>query len=305
MKFLSTILTILLTLTLASSVALGETRDISDRQKNTQNILGMTVQELEVAVAMGAIPGAYTVNKFGYNAALTGAPEESVWDIDDLPTTADGPLRCFTNITDTPAALYISSDSATDAGLTVTVEYLIADYVAATTTVTLGADTGATGTEFVQIGSVAILRVNRAYAAGASLTGNIYIHKDSVDAAVKDGIPDTVATDMIAGITAGENQSLQACYTVPAGYVALMTSKCVSNLGTGTPAVTFRERKSVEGAASRTQERLSMADELTICKEVSPPTLYAEKTDIEITGSATTQAAGATFGLILIPEDIK
>jgi hypothetical protein len=278
----------------------GAVRDVRRLDVAEQGKLGMTITELETAVALGLVPDAYIVNKFGYNGALTAAgTEESVWDVDDLPTTADGPVRCF-GIGSTAVALNISSDDEADAAKTIMVEWLDATWALQLDEITLGADNGATGTEYVAIGTA--LRVNRAYATGAALVGNIYIHKDAVDQATKDGVPDTVATDNFAGITIGENQTLQACYTVPLGFVALMTSTCVSNLGVGTPAATFRTRISVDNAASRTQVKLSLADELTVCSDVRPPKLYREKTDIEITGDATTQSAGGTFGLIVLPE---
>jgi hypothetical protein len=303
MNRFSTFLAVLLALTLVSSVATGAARDIRSKAKNTQEILGATAETLAEAVALGKIPGAYVVNKFGYNGALTAAgTEESIWDADDLPTTADGPVRCNAN-TATAKAAFISSDDEADAAVTVQIEWLDASYVLHNDLVTLGADNQATGTEYVAIGTV--LRINRAYAVSAALAGNVYIHIDAVDAATKDGEPDSPATQTLAVITAGENQTLQACYTVPAGFNALLVSTCVSNLGIGTPAVTFRERISVDGGPPRTQEKLSMADELTVCKVVDPPMFYAAKTDIEMTGDATTQSAGATFGLILIPEGLK
>jgi hypothetical protein len=256
------------------------------------------------AASVGILSGYYTVSKFGRNAIITSASvEESVWDAPDLPSTAAGPLRCFTNITDTASPIYISSDDEADAGTTVLVEWLDATWAANETIVTLGADNTETGTEFALIGTA--LRVNRAYAVSAAIAGNIYIHIDSVDGATKDGEPDTPATDIIAVITAGENQTLQACYTVPLGFNALMTSKCMSNTGVGgSDVITYRERKQTDNGPSKTQELLGLGDDLSVCPDIHPPKTYAEKTDIEITGAALTQAATATFGLILIPNDL-
>jgi hypothetical protein len=80
-----------------------------------------------------------------------------------------------------------------------------------------------------------------------------------------------------------------------------MTNICVSNttLG-GANALDFRERAVIEGAASRTQSLSGIAAGDSLCKIVDPHKLFTEKTDIEITGSGTTQAATATFGLVLI-----
>lgn len=247
----------------------------------------------------------YTVNKFGFNVDVE-ATEESIWDVDDLPTNSDGPVRCFANMnsgtTPTAAALYISSDDENDAsdndGISIVVEYLDADWDLASTTVALGL-ASASGTVFAQIGSATIMRVNRAYAAGAAPSGNIYIGKDDVDGGT-DGVPDTIATDAVAAITIGENQTRQACYSVPNGYNAFMTNWCFSNEGTGDSAVTFRIRSSINGAAARVQILLDQADEVATCNRLEPPLAFEEKTDIEITGVASSDAGAGTFDLVLI-----
>ncbi|MHC4302076.1 MAG: hypothetical protein ACYS7Y_32840 [Planctomycetota bacterium] len=278
---------------LASVALLGAARDVRDTSKKTA---GVHFPDYTMSVAIGAIPGAFTVNKFGYNSALTSsATEESVWDAPDL----GGPVRCFTVLGTTPATLYLSSSAAGDATESVTIEGLTTDYVAQTATVALGAAAVTSGTVPAAAGTW--LRVNRMYATSTALTGDIYLANDNTDADTN-GVPDAPLTTIVSVIDAGENQTLQACYTVPAGFTAVQTDGCISNLGTGTPAVTFRFRTSVEGAASRTKTKLSVADELSICNSVTPPRVFTEKTDIEVTGAATTQAAGATFGLIVIPN---
>lgn len=240
-----------------------------------------------------------TVNKFGFNGDVDTA-EESIWDMDDLPTEGVGPGRCFVNMA-SAADLYVSSDSDSDVGLGIAIEVLDANYVGSTVTMVLGADAGA-GTVFEQIGSATLIRVNRAYATGAAFTGNIYIHLDSIDG-TGDGIPDTPATDIVAGITAGENQTLQACYTVPAGFTAYISSWCISNVSQAAQgtAVTFRARGTSFGAdAARTQNLLTIGNETTTCTPVNPHNTFPEKTDIEATGSdATSQGAAATFGIFL------
>jgi hypothetical protein len=186
----------------------------------------------------------------------------------------------------------------------VLVEWLDATWAKRETIVALGADNQATGTEFVLIGTA--LRVNRAYAVSAALVGNIYIHLDAVDAAAKDGEPDDPPNHTIAVITAGENQTLQACYTVPLGYNAIFMSKCMSNTGVGgADVITFRERKQTDNGPNKTQELLGLGDDLAICPDIHPAKVYTEKTDIEITGAALTQSATATFGMILVPNTMR
>ena len=240
-----------------------------------------------------------TIQKFGFNADVD-TTEESVWDMHDLPTSGAGPLRCFTNI---PSAvnLYVSSDSSADAGLGIAIEVLDSAYAGSLVTMNLGSANG-TGTAFTQIGGTTLLRVNRAYSTGTGFTGNIYIHKDSVDGDA-DGIPESPSTNIVAGITAGENQTLQACYTVPLGFNAASTSWCISNvsqLAVGT-AVTFRSRISLNGAGVRTQILLSLGDETTQCHVAVPSNIFPEKTDVEVTGSdASSQSAAVVFGIMLV-----
>ncbi len=240
------------------------------------------------------------INKFGFNGDVDTA-EESIWDMDDLPTSGAGPARCFDNMA-VAADLYISSSSDSDVGMIVTVEGLDANWDLFELDVTLGSDAG-TGTTNVQIGSVNLLRINRAYAVSDQLVGDVYIHKDAVDA-TGDGIPDTPATDIVAGITAGENQTLQACYTVPSGYYVLVSTVCLVNssqAAAGT-SVTLRQRISDSSGVdvSRTQLLLTLGNETSECVNIIPPIRIDTKTDIEFTGSdATSQAAAVTFGMFL------
>ena len=115
------------------------------------------------------------------------------------------------------------------------------------------------------------MRVNRAYVTTAAPAGNIYIGLDDVDGGT-DGIPDTIATDHVALIDIGENETQQACYSVPNNYNAFLTNWCISNLsGTGTADITFRIRESDNGAAARVRARLTLDDGTERCQVVSTP----------------------------------
>jgi hypothetical protein len=267
---------------------------------SVSTVVRMSLGESAASGNLGSIT---TVNKFGRNQDAD-TTEDSIWEGSDV----GGPIRCFDVLGTTAAALYISSDHQDDAGLDVTVEYLDSDWDVNTITQTLGAVANGTATEFVQLGSETILRVNRAYATDTALTGNVYIHIDSVDAAAKDGIPDTILTDLVAVITAGENQTLQACYTVPNGFNALLTQFCTTNVNTAANAVVeFRLRKSVAGAASRVQELMQLGESIYQCTTHDPPIIFNEKTDIELTSdsSANNASATGTFDLILLPNTMR
>ena len=136
----------------------------------------------EIVWGQPPLPYSYTdyiPKKFGFNADVDAA-EESIWDVNDLPTSDAGPTRCFENIGITPANLYVSSDNTADATLEISIEVLDATWASSVITMDLGAVSG-TGTAFTQIGAVTLLRVNRAFATDDDFTGNIYIHKDAVD----------------------------------------------------------------------------------------------------------------------------
>jgi hypothetical protein len=252
----------------------------------------------EFAAAGGDLIGFYSVNKFGRNQDADQT-EDSIWEGSDL----GGPIRCFDVIGTTAVALYLSSDDENDAAKGVTVQYLDSSWDSQEVNVTLGT-ASAGGTVFVQIGSETIMRINRMYATSAALVGNIYAGIDDVDGGT-DGIPDTILTDLVACIVIGENQTLQACYTVPNGYNALLTQFCTTNINTAANAVaTFRLRKSVEGAASRVQEILEIGESIYQCTSHSPPIMFGAKTDIELTSdmSGNDGSATGTFDLILQPD---
>ena len=245
--------------------------------------------------------GTSTVNKFGFNDDMDQT-EESIWDGNDL----GGPLRCFTIIGTTAVALYVSSDDENDAsdnnGVEVTVEYLDANWDDQTVTAALGV-ASAGGTVFAQVGTEVIMRVNRAYTGDVAAVGNIYIATDTTDGDA-DGIPDDIANQYVAGITIGEGQTLQACYTVPNGTVALMTRFFVGN-ASSVGNILYRLRASVEGAASRTKELHPVGSATPWLVPHDPPLRFAEKTDLELTGDGITGAnndASGTFDLVLIPE---
>ena len=256
-------------------------------------------------------PARYAEPVFGFNNSIAGT-EESIWDGDDASGAANGPVRCFANmnsgVTPTAANLFISSDDENDASdnnaVSVTVEALDANWDPITIIAPLGA-ASAGGTVFAQIGTVTLMRINRAFVTTAAPAGNIYIGKDTTDGGT-DGIPDTIATDHVALIAIGTNETRQACYSVPNNYNAYLTDWCISNLsGNGTADVVFRIRSSDNGAAARVQARINLSDGGDRCQVVSPPMRFPEMTDIEFTGVSTADDAAANFGLVLISNRLS
>ncbi len=281
-------------------------------------VFGLLVPGISLAddiYSVGATPyGAarFTADVYGFNNAIATA-EESIWDGDDASGAANGPVRCFTNLTatevPTAAALYISSDDEDDSSdgtgvVVVTVEALDANWDPVTIVAPLGA-AAAGGTLFAQVGSQTLMRVNRAYVSSATAAfpeGNIYIGKDVSDGGT-DGIPDTIATDHVAQIVIGANETRQACYSVPNNYKAYMSYLCVHNdTTTGTGIVDYRLRTRENGQPAKVRYgRFELASTLSSCQTFSPPMKIDEKTDIQVTGhGGTSESSSATFGLVLI-----
>jgi len=250
----------------------------------------------------------FTANVFGRNED-SDTTEDTIWDVSDN----SGPTRCFHlgtgSVSTTATALYISSDDENDAsdnnGVIITVEALDANWDPITVTAALGA-ASASGTLFVQIGSVPLMRINKAYTATtseAAPVGTIYMHDDASDGGT-DGLPDDLPDDIISVIAIGENRTHQACYTIPNDYNGFITGFCSTHVDTAANAtfVTFRLRSSVEGAASQSQEIIQLPETTYQCTGHVPPVKFGEKTDIELT--AVSQANDATvfgsFDLLLI-----
>ncbi len=161
-------------------------------------------EPFELQLARGQIEGHKTLFKFGNNPDSNGALE-TVWSHSSLyvyPTAA--------------TVMKVSSSSADDNGTgsgarTVLVAGLDADYNEASEIVTLTGQTPVLTT-------TVFIRVFRAYVVTAGVNntaaGIIYIGNGVVTA----GVPASV----YAEIPLGENQTLMAMWTVPAGYTFYM-----------------------------------------------------------------------------------
>lgn len=137
--------------------------------------------------------GHKTKYKFGFNAAV-GTDEETIWDQGGLyvhPASA--------------SVMKVSSSNASDTSTTVLVEGLDEDYNTLSETVTLNGQTAVNT-------SGSYLRVNRATVITNAPQGDVYIGSGTVTS----GVP----ANVFAKIVAGENQTLMAVWTVPAGYTA-------------------------------------------------------------------------------------
>lgn len=243
----------------------------------------------DYAAALGR-NGASTVNKFG-QAIDADTDEMTIWE----GPSVGGPDRAFANQSGT-FTLYASSDDAADT-MDLEVQGLDASWAVKTTTVTLA---GTTKTAV----SGTWERVFRAKPA-SDLAGTVYLY---IDDTVTSGVPDTPLTKLVTIVTAAENQTMMNAYTVPEGFSYLLSSWCVSNLGSPQASTkTFRLRTTYpQGTASRTQQVMEYADGTSGCHPVNPPIRFRSQADIELTvesASATgTQPVTGHFDGVLIPD---
>jgi hypothetical protein len=157
-------------------------------------------EDFTLQIARGQIQGHKSLFKFGNNSDINGSLE-TVWSHGGLyvyPTSA--------------IQMKVSSSSSDDTALgtgarTVSVQGLDQDYNEVSETVTLAGQTAV-------LTNITFIRVFRVFVITAGSTntaqGNIYVGTGTVTA----GVPATV----YAEIPVGENQTLMAIWTVPAGY---------------------------------------------------------------------------------------
>jgi len=229
------------------------------------------------------------VFKYGFNATVSTS-NDTIWFQEGAYTWS--PAASTLSITSSDAA----DDSPSGTGaLTVRVEGLDADYVAITEDVVLN------GTAVVNTDAL-FLRTHRMYVltAGTTLTNEGVIYAtDTGDTYTTPGVPNT-ATLIRSTIGIGEGQTLQAFYTVPAGFTAYMTRVSAGSVD-GTNATTITLRTRTEGGAFRTKQKF-IVFKGSFAQEHNVPLVFAEKTDIEMladSAAATTDVA-ADFDLILI-----
>lgn len=249
--------------------------------------------------------GHKTLLKFGFNDDVDGT-EEMVSEAVDATGLEAGPDRCILD-TEAITFLNISSSDANGAGLEITVEGVDANWDEVSVTVDLGSAAVTSGTQYTLVGpGISWLRVNRAFVSDSTATqGVVYIHDDVIDTGTN-GIPDIPSTQVRVIITAAEQQTLHACYSIPDDYGGGLniTEVCSSvNATGGNAAGTFRLRSTSATGVSRTQLRFGVGSGLTSCQRFDPPKMYAARTALELTavGSAGNglDASGTISGYLL------
>ena len=261
------------------------TRSYGAPQENQLGVIAETLHRADgLESARGEVPGQTNEFKFGSQDAI-GNVEIPIWDVAAVYTYQA-----------TAKPMFVSSPNAADQSTgtgarTVKIWGLDANYAEINETVTLASVTAVTTTQ-------SYLRVFRAWVvtagSGNQNAGIVYVGASTVSA----GTP----VEKYAAISAGENQTLMALWTVPAGKTGYLRRWAVSSGATAALlGVTARLRIREFGALFRTRDKRS-AVRSVIQLKYEVPLVIPEKSDIQVTGI---RAAGsnvdgsATFELIL------
>lgn len=247
-----------------------------------------TSEPFELQVARGHVAYHKLVFKFGHNQTV-GQTEETIW--------SQGGLYSY------PAAatiMTVSSSSADDTAAgtgarTVELFGLDADYNEISETIVLNGQTPVSTTK-------SYLRINRGVVhtagSGGENAGNIYAGTGTVTA----GVPANIYL-IINGL--GDNQTLMALWTVPAGYTAYMTQYTIST-GTSSNTPSVLEARLVArppGGVFNTRERVSLSNG-ALESIFFYPLPFEEKTDIEVRANSSSGAVdfnvSAAFRMVYI-----
>jgi len=228
-------------------------------------------EPFDLQISRGQVAYHSSLFKYGYNPLIINV-NETIWD--------GGGLYPYIG---TAAPLAIASSTTTaDAGVTGTVFGLDADYNEIQYDFTLGAGGTATTTNSFK-------RVFRAFITGSTApTGNITFK---------------IGATSYAQITAGENQTLMAVYTVPAGKTFYLAQGTATH-GTDTSGAFMTVRFMIRsfGGVLRTATKVDIIGSELIFPFKYPLKLE-EKTDIEVRAICSknqNNSIAATFEGILI-----
>lgn len=244
-------------------------------------------EPFNLQVARNQIYKHKSIYKFGFNPDVNGSLE-TIWDQGGLyvyPTSAIQMKVSSTSADDT---------SAGTGARTIVVYGLDENYNEAEETVTLNGQTEVlTTTTFIRVFRASVTTAG----SGNTAAGNIYIGTGTVTT----GVPATV----YAKITLGENQTLMALWTVPAGYTAYLLRDSFS-VGTASPNqyVTGKLVQRPFNEVFKTAQKITIVNGF-LDQEYLIPVSFTEKTDIEARAfsSGTSNAVASTFNMIYIKNE--
>ena len=244
-------------------------------------------------VARGNVTGVSQVNKFGRNSNIASGATEEIWD---------GSVAYVFPATALMTSISQTTDQTAMRGASIEIQGLNAAWEAITQTIALDATDTTTPIVFtaatdVVLGTtgVAMLRVFRIKVlADVVSTSQIRVHNvgETVDYAI---------------IDTGNNQTLMAIYTVPAGKTAYMTSyyahhNPVTNQDPTSNPIGLWARDKANSYEAQIKHVVGLPTNGGFQHFYNPYTKYTEKTDLYITSSPVGKAAdvSAGFDLFLI-----
>jgi hypothetical protein len=240
------------------------------REISSISRFGLT-EPFELQVSRGQVYKHTPLIKYGYSPLIVNV-NETIWDAGGIYSYPSSALSMTVT----------SASGATDAGVQVTVIGLDANWEEVTQEVTLNGSGTATL-------STSLIRVYRAYVSGSSSpAGDITIANGGTT---------------YAQITAGENQTLMALYTVPAGKTFYF-HRGTANFGTDLSGayLTIRFVQRLFGKVFRTAMKLDLISGREDFN-FSYPQAFPEKTDLEVRGVCSknqANAVSATFQGVLV-----
>ena len=224
------------------------------------------IESFDLAVASGDLSPTYKhIYKFGQNASV-GNSVETIWQQGGLYSYPPSAITMTVSSSDT------NDTSAGTGARTIQILGLDGNYNEISETITMNGQTAVTTTN-------SFLRVNRALVltagSGGANAGIIYVGTGTVTLGVPANIYTTINGD-------GTNQSLQAFWTVPAGYTAYIYQ---TNISTGNSSNTPAVLKTILvirpfGGVFNTKEVITLTDGNHL-QNYNFPIKVTEKSDIE------------------------
>ena len=249
--------------------------------------------------------GSRYIHKFGETGEVTLADNYDIWACPGInagvPDSYPYQSSAF--------SLYAMSDDEADAGKTLRVEGLDANWDRMSVEVTLGVDTTSGGTTAALVGTASNwIRMFRAYNNGSTtLVGNVYFDPEATDA-TGNGVPDGL-TNTQGCIAIASEQTLLALYTSADNERTYIVKRCAYGVDTtpGTPgSATIVAQIRTYGGVFRVQDVVGLHANGTsgVCIESSIPFYVPPRTDIRarIANADGLNRVSASFDMVVIDD---
>lgn len=258
-------------------------------------------------VARGVYGAQKLVFKFGYNPNIGNGTTEFIW-----PLGGNYPGLVKTAQTVQAISDNINDDITGTGARTVVIEGLDQNFNQVSETVSLGqvAGTGIyAGKELSNPTTTTWRRIYRAYVASTGSCNSAAMLTDCDNAGLIT-IANTTSNVTFAVISAGTSQTLQAIYTVPAGYTAYMKAVSVSiDTASKVAEVALYQVTNADAAAApfgaKRKAWSAIQAQGDIVQRFDYSVAFSEKTDLFIlaTGGQNNSAVFGDFTLLLVPNE--